>query len=75
MAKFNENLIVYERFDTLKLTAVVIGGGTETDFMIMQALVTNGAQVCITVRRERGLGPSGRVVLYKHNVGPDKVFA
>ncbi|KAL8772324.1 MAG: hypothetical protein Q9209_002536 [Squamulea sp. 1 TL-2023] len=69
--KSNEDLKLNKLFDVSKFTAIVTGGGTGIGLMITQALVTNGAKVYITGRREEALD---RVVdLY--NTGPGKIIA
>ncbi|KAL8776969.1 MAG: hypothetical protein Q9213_008066 [Squamulea squamosa] len=69
--KSNEDLKLNKLFDVSKFTAIVTGGGTGIGLMITQALVTNGAKVYITGRREEALN---RVVdLY--NTGPGKIIA
>ncbi|KAL8725893.1 MAG: hypothetical protein Q9181_006245 [Wetmoreana brouardii] len=69
--KSNEDLKISKLFDVSKFTAIVTGGGTGIGLMITQALVTNGAKVYITGRREEAL--SHVVDLY--NTGPGKVIA
>nr|POF26231.1 rhamnolipids biosynthesis 3-oxoacyl-[acyl-carrier-protein] reductase [Quercus suber] len=54
-------------FDVSHVTAVVTGGGTGIGLMISQALVSNGAKVYITGRREEVLQKT--VELYNHGPG------
>ncbi|KAK3647348.1 hypothetical protein LTR56_008180 [Elasticomyces elasticus] len=54
-ARSNEQLRATELFDVSHITAVVTGGGTGIGLMITQALVSNGAKVYITGRREEVL--------------------
>jgi len=54
-ARSNEELKATNLFDVSHITAVVTGGGTGIGLMITQALVSNGAKVYITGRREEVL--------------------
>ncbi|KAF2185958.1 NAD(P)-binding protein [Zopfia rhizophila CBS 207.26] len=51
----NEQLKGSKLFDVSHVTAVVTGGGTGIGLVIIQALVTNGAKVYITSRRDEVL--------------------
>ena len=70
-ARSNEDLKVSKLFDVSRLTAVVTGGGTGIGLMITQALVSNGAKVYITGRREEAL----ENVVKHYNTGPGKIVA
>lgn len=67
----NEDLKVTKLFDVSNFVAVVTGGGTGIGLMCTQALVTNGAKVYITGRREDSL----QTVVEKYNTGPGKIIA
>lgn len=67
----NEDLKVNKLFDVSSYSAVVTGGGSGIGLMITQALVTNGAKVYITGRREEAL----KTVVDKYSSGPGKVIA
>lgn len=69
--KSNEDLKIDKLFDVSKFTALVTGGGTGIGLMITQALVTNGAKVYITGRREEAL----KSVVDQYNTGPGKIVA
>ncbi|KAL8693203.1 MAG: hypothetical protein Q9218_001915 [Villophora microphyllina] len=69
--KSNEDLKISKLFDVSKFTAIVTGGGTGIGLMITQALVTNGAKVYITGRREEAL----KSVVDQYNTGPGKIIA
>ncbi|KAL8653278.1 MAG: hypothetical protein Q9226_003914 [Calogaya cf. arnoldii] len=69
--KSNEDLKLSKLFDVSKFTAIVTGGGTGIGLMITQALVTNGAKVYITGRREDALNS----VVDQYNTGPGKIVA
>ncbi|KAL8849873.1 MAG: hypothetical protein Q9221_005139 [Calogaya cf. arnoldii] len=69
--KSNEDLKLSKLFDVSKFTAIVTGGGTGIGLMITQALVTNGAKVYITGRREDAL----KSVVDQYNTGPGKIVA
>nr|POF12832.1 rhamnolipids biosynthesis 3-oxoacyl-[acyl-carrier-protein] reductase [Quercus suber] len=58
-------------FDVSHVTAVVTGGGTGIGLMISQALVSNGAKVYITGRREEVLQKTVEL----HNSGPGSMHA
>lgn len=58
-------------FDLSFMTAVVTGGGTGIGLMITQALVTNGAKVYITGRRQEVLEKT----VEAHNKGPGSLHA
>lgn len=58
-------------FDVSHITAIVTGGGTGIGLMITQALVSNGAKVYITGRREEAL----ENVVKMYNTGPGKIVA
>lgn len=51
----NADLKVDKLFSVKGFTAIVTGGGTGIGLMITQALVSNGAKVYITGRREEEL--------------------
>jgi len=70
-AKANEGLKVPKLFDVSHLTAVVTGGGTGIGLMITQALVSNGAKVYITGRRQEAL----QRVVSEYSTGPGKIIA
>ncbi|KAI4132861.1 MAG: hypothetical protein LQ347_002424 [Umbilicaria vellea] len=70
-AKSNEDLKASKLFDVSNFTAVVTGGGTGIGLMITQALVSNGAKVYITGRREEALNS----VVDQYNTGPGKIVA
>jgi NAD(P)-dependent dehydrogenase (short-subunit alcohol dehydrogenase family) len=61
----NDDLKVNRLFDVSNFKAVVTGGGTGIGLMITQALVSNGAKVYITGRREDAL----KTVAEKHSSG------
>lgn len=67
----NEDLKVNKLFDVSNYTAVVSGGGTGIGLMITQALVSNGAKVYITGRREENL----KKVVEKYSTGPGEIVA
>lgn len=67
----NEQLKANVLFDVSKFNAVVTGGGTGIGLMITQALVSNGAKVYITGRREEAL----QKVVEQYNTGPGKIIA
>lgn len=67
----NEELKASKLFDVSKFTAVVTGGGTGIGLMITQALVSNGAKVYITGRRQDALDK----VVEQYNTGPGKIIA
>ena len=69
--KVNEDLKNTKLFDVSHITAVVTGGGTGIGLMITQALVSNGAKVYITGRREEAL----QSVVDQYNTGPGKIIA
>ncbi|KAL8911543.1 MAG: hypothetical protein Q9171_003307 [Xanthocarpia ochracea] len=69
--KSNDELKLDKLFDVSKFTAIVTGGGTGIGLMITQALVTNGAKVYITGRREESLDR----VVDQYNTGPGKIIA
>ncbi|KAI4236099.1 MAG: hypothetical protein LQ349_002751 [Xanthoria aureola] len=69
--KSNEDLKLNKLFDVSRFTAIVTGGGTGIGLMITQALVTNGAKVYITGRREEAL----KNVVDQYNTGPGKIIA
>lgn len=58
-------------FDVSHITAVVTGGGTGIGLMITQALVTNGAKVYITGRRQEVLEST----IKEYNTGPGSLHA
>jgi NADPH:quinone reductase-like Zn-dependent oxidoreductase len=70
-ARSNEDLKACKLFDVSHITAVVTGGGTGIGLMITQALVSNGAKVYITGRREDAL----ENVVKQYNTGPGKIVA
>ena len=67
----NAELKASSLFDVSNLNAVVTGGGTGIGLMITQALVSNGAKVYITGRREEAL----QKVVEQYNSGPGKIVA
>ncbi len=67
----NDDLKASKLFDVSHITAVVTGGGTGIGLMITQALVSNGAKVYITGRREEAL----ENVVEQYNTGPGKIVA
>ena len=69
-ARSNEELKASNLFHVSNLSAVVTGGGTGIGLMITQALVSNGAKVYITGRREEALNK----VLEQYNTGPGKII-
>ncbi|KAL8934946.1 MAG: hypothetical protein Q9211_004965 [Gyalolechia sp. 1 TL-2023] len=71
LSKTNEELKLNKLFDVSKFTALVTGGGTGIGLMITQALVTNGAKVYITGRREEAL----KAVVEQYDTGPGKIIA
>ena len=71
LKKSNDELKLDKLFDVSKFTAIVTGGGTGIGLMITQALVTNGAKVYITGRREESLDR----VVDQYNTGPGKILA
>ncbi|KZF23892.1 short chain dehydrogenase/reductase [Xylona heveae TC161] len=66
----NADLKASKLFDVSDLTALVTGGGTGIGLMITQALVSNGAKVYITGRREEVL----QSVVEQYNTGPGKIL-
>ena len=70
-AKSNDDLKVSKLFDVSNFTALVTGGGTGIGLMITQGLVSNGAKVYITGRREDAL----QTVVDKYSTGPGKIIA
>jgi NADP-dependent 3-hydroxy acid dehydrogenase YdfG len=58
-------------FDVSHITAVVTGGGTGIGLMITQALITNGAKVYITGRRQEVLENTVKT----YNTGPGSLHA
>jgi NADP-dependent 3-hydroxy acid dehydrogenase YdfG len=70
-ARTNDDLKASKLFDVSHITAVVTGGGTGIGLMITQALVSNGAKVYITGRREEAL----ENVVKQYNTGPGKIVA
>ena len=70
-ARSNEDLKASKLFDVSHITAVVTGGGTGIGLMIAQALVSNGAKVYITGRREEAL----ENVVKQYNTGPGQIVA
>ncbi len=70
-ARSNEDLKASNLFHVSNLSAVVTGGGTGIGLMITQALVSNGAKVYITGRREEALNK----VVEQYNTGPGKIIA
>ena len=71
LTKSNEELKLSKLFDVSNFTCVVTGGGTGIGLMITQALVSNGAKVYITGRREDAL----ETVVDQYNTGPGKIIA
>jgi len=71
LTKSNEELELSKLFDVSNFTCVVTGGGTGIGLMITQALVSNGAKVYITGRREDAL----ETVVDQYNTGPGKIIA
>ncbi|KAL9600870.1 MAG: hypothetical protein Q9219_002912 [cf. Caloplaca sp. 3 TL-2023] len=69
--KSNDELKLQKLFDVSHFTCIVTGGGTGIGLMISQALVTNGAKVYITGRREEAL----KSVVEQYNTGPGKIIA
>ncbi|KAI4257986.1 MAG: hypothetical protein LQ352_001419 [Teloschistes flavicans] len=69
--KPNEDLKISKLSDVSKFTAIVTGGGTNIGLMITQALVTDGAKVYITGRREDAL----KSVVEQCSTGPGKIVA
>ena len=69
--KSNEDLKLNKLFDVSNFTAIVTGGGTGIGLMITQALVTNGAKVYITGRREDAL----KSVVDQYSTGPGEIIA
>ena len=67
----NEELKASKLFDVSNFSAVVTGGGTGIGLMITQALVSNGAKVYITGRRQDALNK----VVEQYNTGPGKIIA
>jgi len=67
----NEQLKASALFDVSHITAVVTGGGTGIGLMITQALVTNGAKVYITGRRQEVLENTVKT----YNTGPGSLHA
>ena len=67
----NEDLKASKLFDVSNFSAVVTGGGTGIGLMITQALVSNGAKVYITGRRQDALDK----VVEQYNTGPGKIIA
>lgn len=70
-ARSNEELKASNLFSVSGFNAVVTGGGTGIGLMITQALVSNGAKVYITGRREDALNK----VVEQYNTGPGKIVA
>jgi NADP-dependent 3-hydroxy acid dehydrogenase YdfG len=70
-AQSTEDLRASKLFDVAHITAVVTGGGTGIGLMITQALMSNGAKVYITGRREEAL----QSVVEQYNTGPGKIIA
>jgi threonine dehydrogenase-like Zn-dependent dehydrogenase len=70
-AQSTEDLRASKLFDVSHITAVVTGGGTGIGLMITQALMSNGAKVYITGRREEAL----QSVVEQYNTGPGKIIA
>ena len=58
-------------FGVSDFTAIVMGGGTGIGLMITQALISNGAKVYITGRREEAL----KRVVDQYDTGPGKIIA
>ncbi len=71
VARSNEDLKNTKLFDVSHITAVVTGGGSGIGLMITQALVSNGAKVYITGRRQEAL----QSVVDQYNTGPGKIIA
>lgn len=67
----NEQLKASALFDVSHITAVVTGGGTGIGLMITQALITNGAKVYITGRRQEVLENTVKT----YNTGPGSLHA
>ncbi|EMC93410.1 hypothetical protein BAUCODRAFT_125274 [Baudoinia panamericana UAMH 10762] len=67
----NDQLKTSDLFNVDFVTAVVTGGGTGIGLMIAQALVTNGAKVYITGRREEVLESTVK----QYNTGPGSLHA
>lgn len=67
----NEDLKINKLFDVSNFSAVVTGGGSGIGLMITQALVSNGARVYITGRRQEVL----ETVVHKYSSGPGKIIA
>ena len=67
----NEQLKASALFDVSHITAVVTGGGTGIGLMIAQALITNGAKVYITGRRQEVLENTVKT----YNTGPGSLHA
>ena len=67
----NDDLKASKLFDVSNFSAVVTGGGTGIGLMIAQALLSNGAKVYITGRREDALNK----VVEQYNTGPGKIIA
>jgi threonine dehydrogenase-like Zn-dependent dehydrogenase len=70
-ARSNEDIKASKLFEVSHITAVVTGGGTGIGLMITQALVSNGAKVYITGRREDAL----ENVVKHYRTGPVKIIA
>ncbi|KAF1989614.1 NAD(P)-binding protein [Aulographum hederae CBS 113979] len=66
----NDDLKGSKLFDVSHVTALVTGGGTGIGLMITQALVSNGAKVYITGRREEALQ-----AVVKQYSGPGEIIA
>lgn len=67
----NDELRASTLFNVSDYSAVVTGGGSGIGLMITQALVSNGAKVYITGRREEAL----QKVVEQYNSGPGKIIA
>ncbi|TKA69213.1 hypothetical protein B0A55_07738 [Friedmanniomyces simplex] len=67
----NDQLSATALFDVSHVTAVVTGGGTGIGLMVTQALVSNGAKVYITGRREEVLESTVK----QYNTGPGSLHA
>jgi NAD(P)-dependent dehydrogenase (short-subunit alcohol dehydrogenase family) len=67
----NDQLKASKLFDVSHITAIVTGGGSGIGLMITQALVSNGAKVYITGRREEALNKA----VEQYNTGPGKIIA
>jgi NAD(P)-dependent dehydrogenase (short-subunit alcohol dehydrogenase family) len=67
----NKHLKASNLFDVSHVTAIVTGGGSGIGLMITQALVSNGAKVYITGRREEAL----KKVVDQYNTGPGQIIA